>query len=366
MAQGLIAVTDAAWVHSLSPFALRVSGDFGLRWYGLSYVAAFLIGWVVLHALARRGRILIPAERVADAMMWIVAGTIVGGRLGYVLVYEPSLLWTVSSRPPWWGLLAVNLGGMASHGGMVGLVIAAWLISRGWREEDGRVVGRVPMLHVMDAMALVCPPGLLLGRLANFVNGELLGRVVAAPGEPGPWWSVRFPQELRGWTASPLEGGVPTGHAPDLSAAQQVALAQLVESVRLPGEAWNAGVDRLIAHAAEHREALAQVVSARHASQLYQGAAEGLVVGAVLWLLWMRPRKPGVVSAAFLVTYGVLRILTEFIRLPDAQFGAAGRIAGLSRGQWLSVVMIAAGLGVAWLAARRPGPRVGGWLGARA
>lgn len=343
-------MTLAAMLHTLSPFVVRFTPDFGIRWYGLSYLCAFAIGWWLWKGIARRGRSAIPAERVADAMMIVIVGTIVGGRLGYALVYDRALFTEVLPGAPWWGLLAINKGGMASHGGLVGLVMAAWWVSRGARDAEhpeGPRVGRCSTLHVMDILGLIAPPGLMLGRIANFINGELLGKIVAAPGAPGPWWSVQFPQELLGWRGPGVVD--PHSHTPALTAAQERLLWDELAKLRLPSEqGWSGAIDRLIANAGEHEGVLRQILSSRHPSQLYQAAAEGVALGLALWFIWTRPLsrvRDGIVAGSFFVIYGVLRILTEVWRLPDAQF-AEGRPMGLSRGQWLSAAMIAAGIGI--------------------
>lgn len=338
--------TLAAWVHNLDPFAIRISGDVGVRWYGLAYILGFAFAWWALTALARRGKILLKPEQVADAMLIIVLATLVGGRLGYVLVYDRSLITTFLPGPPWWGVLAINRGGMASHGGMVGLILSCWWI--------GRRTG-APMLHVMDLLALVCPVGLLLGRIANFINGELLGKIVAMPGQPSPWWSVKFPTEL-------LEG-----HAPRLTPEQEAALVRLLNEAAPglpPGQQERALISAIQHGATDLAARLEPLLAARHASQLYQGAMEGLVVGGALWLIWRTPRKPGVIAACFLALYGIGRIATEFIRLPDAHLAArswGARPFGFSYGQWLSVVMVVGGTGLLIYAARRAGPKLGGW-----
>ena len=113
-----------------------------------------------------------------------------------------------------------------------------------------------------------------------------------------------------------------------------------------------------------YADQLRPLVSARYPSQLLQALAEGIIVGLVLWIIWARPRKPGVIIATFFVLYGMLRILTEFIRLPDAQL-AVQRILGLSRGQWLSIAMIVVGTWLLWYVAHRPAQRLGGWLSTR-
>lgn len=353
-------MTLGAWLHTLDPVLLPITEGFAVRWYGLSYLIGFLIAFLLLRSLSRRGLVLVPPDRVADAMLWLIGGTLVGGRLGYVLVYQPSLAWTFVDHFPWWGLPAINVGGMASHGGMVGMVLASWRISRGWRGADGQVYGRAPLLHITDCVALVAPFGVFLGRVANFINGELLGRVVSPPGKPGPWWSVQFPQELRGWEAP----GFRTGHAPALTPEQEQQLWALVEPLRIGNEPYWRAVERVIANASRYEEQLRPLLASRHPSQLYQAVAEGLLLAAVLWAVWARPRSPGTVTGWCLVMYGLGRIATEFWRLPDPQFEVA-RPLGLSRGQWLSAGMVVIGAAVLWWVWKRGGERVGGWLRGR-
>lgn len=346
-----------AWLHDLSPFVVRFTETLGIRWYGLSYALAFALGYLQLRFLAKRGLIAIPAHRVGDVILTVIVGVVVGGRLGYVLLYEPTLLWDFSPHAPWWGVLAINRGGMASHGGILGVTIAAWRISRGWKRPDGTIEGRCPPLHVMDVMSFAAPIGLGVVRCANFINGELLGRIIAKPGEPGPWWSVRYPQEVL------------SGHDSLRSDAQEAALTALAESQRLPGESWEHAYQQLVeiiqdggAEGQRLAAELSPLLAARFPSQLLQAAAEGLVLGAIMWIVWAKPRTPGVVGAWFLVCYGVLRILTELVRLPDAQF-EVGQVLGLSRGQWFSLLMVAIG-GFFLVRLRRSGAeKLGGWKG---
>lgn len=339
--------TLAAWAHDLDPFALRLAPGVGVRWYGLAYLAGFAAAWLLLRWLAKRRAILLTPEQATDAMFALIVGALVGGRLGYVLIYERSLLTTWLPGAPWWGLLAINRGGMASHGGLVGVIVACWWVSRR---------ARVPLLHVMDVCALAVPPGLLLGRLANFVNGELLGRIVSPPGAHGPWWSVKFPQELL------------DGHAPALTPEQRGALDALLARVA-PGEPNELARQLLITDiqrgASGLKHELAPLLASRHPSQLYQAMAEGIVVGAAVWWASRRPRRAGTASAVFLIVYGVGRIATEFWRLPDAHLSTAplgARPMGLTYGQWLSAGMVAAGVGMLMAIARRKtAPRIGGW-----
>ena len=341
------------WTHSLDPVAIDLFGAFAVRWYGLSYLAGFAAAYVLLRLLAARGATLIPKERALDAILTLVVGVMVGGRLGYVLLYDPSLLGLVDGFP-WWGVLAINRGGMASHGGIAGVILAAWWISRGFRTAEGPRVGASPPMHAMDVCALIAPAGLLFGRLANFVNAELLGKIVAAPGQPAPRWAVRYPQEVLTEPFGRL------AQTPE----QWAAIERLGRENALPGEDWERGFGRLIGALQRGddaaRAAIEPLISARHPSQLYQALVEGLVVGLVVWAVAARKRKPGVVGAWFLIVYALGRIATDFVRLPDAgvaQFGP------LTRGQGYSALMLLAGVAILVWASRRTAERVtGGWL----
>ncbi len=166
--------------------------DFALRWYALAYIVGIIIGWQIAAALMRRPHLwpsgiapLMPAQ-VEDLMTAIVLGIILGGRLGFVLFYQPAHYLTHPIE-----ILYVWQGGMSFHGGMLG--VAAGIVWTAWKYH-------APVLQVADALALAVPPGLLLGRLANFVNAELWGRPTDLP------WGVIFPggaaQDCPGWWAS--------------------------------------------------------------------------------------------------------------------------------------------------------------------
>lgn len=325
-----------AWLHDLSPWVFEING-FGVRWYGLSYVAGFIVAWIILKWLGKKQLVSVPPERAADAIMALAIGAVVGGRLGYAVFYQPSLLWGFEASPPFWDMLRLSRGGMASHGGMIGALVASWLIARGFKNDVGQRVGKAPVLHVLDIVPLVGAPGVLLGRLANFVNGELLGKIVAAPGEPAPWWAVRFPQERL------------TGHAPELTPEQALELDRLLLDVdpdaATVGEAYTRVLDLVQGGSQQIAERLEPLISARHPSQIYQAFGEAVVFGVICWWIARRPVRTGVLSGAFLISYGIMRIATEFFRLPDDHFAVA-RPLGLSRGQWLSAAMVAVGIGV--------------------
>ncbi|MDX2148142.1 MAG: prolipoprotein diacylglyceryl transferase [Planctomycetota bacterium] len=347
--------TLAAWFHDWSPFVVRFTDTLGIRWYGLAYALGFFLGWLGMRWLARRGLILVPIERVTDVILAVVVGAVVGGRLGYVAFYQPGILVEFTSSFPYWDLLRMNRGGMASHGGMIGVVIACWWLSRPDRSIVRAREGEPPLRragatwHLLDVMALLAPMGLFLGRLANFVNGELLGKVVAPAGEPGPWWAVKFPKEVlertKEWSADP--------ELPN-------RLARVLDRVALPGETWDVTYARVLERVQHGDTSLAReiepLISSRVPSQLLQAAAEGLVLGLALVIVRFRVRQHGVISAWFLIVYGVLRVVTEIWRLPDAHLSVA-RVAGLSRGQWLSVGMVVLGaLLLMWIRVRNRRP----------
>jgi phosphatidylglycerol:prolipoprotein diacylglycerol transferase len=346
--------TLAAWLHDWDPFLLRISGDFGIRWYGLSYLAGFLFAYLVMRHLARRRAIALRPEQVGDFILAIIVGVVVGGRLGSVLLYNIDLLWEFTTSPPWWGVLAVNRGGMASHGGIIGCVAAAWWFGR----RNG-----VRFFELTDLIVLTAPFGLGAGRLANFTNGELLGRVVEPPGSLP--WAVKFPQEIVEYWGS----------------ERLLALRPLAARFGVNPDDWVTAVYRWVGGEAEptvpylaqqiieaiqrgHAEVIAVVeplIMERHPSQLYQMLAEGVVLGIILFIVFARPRKSGLLSGLFLAIYGVLRIATEFWRLPDAHLEVQ-RILGLSRGQLFSLPMVLIGLPIIVYALRSARPTHGGWL----
>ncbi|MBF9034196.1 prolipoprotein diacylglyceryl transferase [Rhodobacterales bacterium HKCCE2091] len=269
---------------------------FALRWYALAYIVGILIGWRMVVWLVRKPGLWpgdtapMTPEQVERLLTWIILGVVVGGRLGYVLFYWPA------DDPLTLGkALRIWEGGMAFHGGLLGVVVAIVTFS---------LTQKLPVLSVGDAAAVATTPGLFLGRLANFVNGELWGRPSDAP------WAVIFPGP----------------YAQDC-----------------PGPAG------LVERGGE-------VLCARHPSQLYEAGLEGLLLGAILLFLifglrWLKHR--GAVFGTFLVGYGTARVIVELFRQADPQFIAPGNPwghvvrlgeVGLTQGQLLSLPMIAAGL----------------------
>src|SRR6266516_4488287 len=166
----------AYYLHDLDPIIFRIYDNVGPRWYGLAYVLAFISSYLLFFWLAKRGFADLPAERVGDFITGCALfGVIIGGRLGYVFFYKPEML-----REPL-SILRVWEGGMSSHGGMIGLLLFTFYYAH--RHT-------VSWLHLADNLAVTAPVGLFLGRCANFINGELYGRITTVP------WAMQFPKEL--------------------------------------------------------------------------------------------------------------------------------------------------------------------------
>lgn len=323
----------ASIVHQLSPMAIEISPGIGVRWYGLSYVLGFLCCWLLLRTLAKLGRILLTAPQVADLMTYIIIGVIAGGRIGHVVFYDPRLLITFHEGIPWWGLLDIHKGGMSSHGGIIGTVIAGVVFAR----RHG-----ISVAHVIDCMAFSAPPGLCFGRIANWVNGELWGKALPASMQANPpWWSVKYPQEV-------LE--------PNFPVESLRSLAPLVDpSQPLPTAIVNAAY----AHRTDVIARLEPLLTAYWPSNFIQAATDGPILFGVLALVWLRPRRPGVIAGAFLVTYGAARFLSEQFRQAD---DGVLTIGFLTLPMMLSVSMMLLGAAVLWRIACSNVQRIGGLL----
>lgn len=160
-------------------FTLNLGGlSLSLRWYALAYIAGLVLGWRLIVSMMRRpaiwgGRAPCAPERVDDLLTWVILGVIIGGRLGFVLFYDPAYYLANPAQIP-----MVWQGGMSFHGGFAGVIVASWL----WARRNG-----VPILPLADAMAVVAPIGIFFGRVANFINAELWGRPTELP------WGVIFP-----------------------------------------------------------------------------------------------------------------------------------------------------------------------------
>jgi len=273
----------------INPILVEI-GSLKVRWYGVSYILAFALAFLVLRGLAKRGRWIVAPNKVLDVLFWGILGVFVGGRLGYFFFYGLSLGYE------WHQVFEVWKGGMSFHGGLLGVIVAYWIYAK--RMKVGRGV-------TFDGLALAAPLGLASVRLANFINAELPGRLWDGA------WSMRFPlyDQFGGpdkWTAIQAKG------LPDNALYGQL----------------------------------------RHPSQLYELLGEGILLFLILrWLMIGRGWGGGRISAAFLVCYGVIRFVIEFFRQPDQGIGLG--FMDLSRGQLFCAGMIVAGV-IVWLMCKSP------------
>lgn len=163
------------WTNNLNPVIFHLWGPLAVRWYGMAYLAGFLVGYLLLLRLSKRGEFAIPPNELSNFIVQVaIYGVFLGGRLGYVLLYG----WNTFIQDPLF-LFRVWEGGMASHGGMLGVM--AVVLWTSWKKK-------ISFWNLTDGLALVAPVGLFFGRVANFINGELWGRPTHVP------WAVIFPQ----------------------------------------------------------------------------------------------------------------------------------------------------------------------------
>ncbi len=301
----------AFYVHHLSPFLIQFNDQIGVRWYGLAYIAGFIAGFYLMKWLARNGYGSLRENQVGDFIFYAALfGVLVGGRIGYVLFYRPSMI----TEDPL-GILRVWDGGMASHGGILGLVIFSAIYAR---------LHRISWTGVGDNLVTAAPIGLFFGRLANFINGELYGRITTVP------WAMQFPGEL---LDHPNEA------------------AQAIEQTTKLDPSLNNVPDIIVAarHSEPVRQILAGVLTPRHPSQLYEAFLEGLLLFSLLLIIRLKFKKPdGVTTGCFFILYPVMRIIGEFFREPDAPLTGP-----FTRGQFLSLFMFLVGIVFLWIAFRR-------------
>jgi phosphatidylglycerol:prolipoprotein diacylglycerol transferase len=316
--------------------AIAGFGPFHLRWYALAYIAGLVLGWRWMVWLIRRDRLWTPGKpamsvpQADDFLFWATLGVILGGRLGYILFYKPDMIW----RNPV-DMLQIWQGGMSFHGGLLGVIIAAIWFTRqkhvnedqfatlakkhavaeppadhradyarvpklGWLRkkdlDDAREKSRtetVDLLRLGDLAVAAAPIGLFFGRIANFINGELWGRVTDSP----------FGMIFCNQRILETMGGCPAGVEP------------------------------------------------RYPSQLFEAVLEGVVLFAIINTMTLKYdslRRPGLNSGVFLACYGLFRAILETVREPDAHMPEFLR-GYITMGMLLSIPMIVAG---AWLVRR--------------
>ena len=251
------------FTHNLDPIIFSY-GFISIRWYSLAYVLGILIGWWYGKKLISNKSQLLKEKfnlkNFDDLITYIVVSIIIGGRLGYVVFYNIEYYY---SNPV--DIFKIWEGGMSFHGALIGIILGTYIFS---------IRRKIQTLFLLDVIACVSPIGIFFGRIANFINGELVGKVSSVP------WSVVFPSL-------------------DL----------------IP----------------------------RHPSQLYEAVLEGLILFAILNVIFLKKKyEIGKCSCLFLIYYGIFRIISEYFREPDIQLGYIYDLA--SMGSILSFMMFLSGL----------------------
>jgi phosphatidylglycerol:prolipoprotein diacylglycerol transferase len=279
----------------LDPVLLQL-GPVSLRWYALAYIGGVVLAWWgIVRVLQRRnlwtnppfnGKPPATEDQIGDLVVWATLGVIIGGRLGWVLIYGTVLCSVTPEHASFCNGLPMGFltdpirivaaweGGMSFHGGLLGVVIATWLFCRRHR---------LRILSVADLVAAFAPIGLFFGRIANFINDELWGRPTDVP------WAMIFPR-----------GGL----------------------------------------------------IARHPSQLYEAALEGILLLVILQValrVFRAHERPGLLAGLFFLGYGTFRFIAEWFREPDSQF-----IGPISMGMALSIPIWIAAAALFWLAWHKP------------
>jgi phosphatidylglycerol:prolipoprotein diacylglycerol transferase len=272
------------YIHNINPIVIQLGGPLAVRWYGLSYLLGFIAAILLLRRWSRKGAFEVPVSEVSNfVVMMAFFGVFLGGRLGYVLFYGfDSFL-----NDPLY-VFKVWEGGMASHGGLIGVILFLLWYARKHKHS---------FWNLTDNMACTASLGFAFGRLANFINGELWGRVTSVK------WGVIFPQEVGlhyGQYDAPMINGM-------------IKVGEL-----LP----------------------------RHPSQLYQAFGEGFLVFGIMMLLRCTAwgKRSGALSACYLVLYAFARIGMEFFREPDSTI----YFGWLTKGQLYSALMILGALIIYW------------------
>jgi len=303
-----------------------------VRWYGLMYVVGFLVGQWILVRLARTGFLPVRPEAVPDLVFYCVFGVMLGGRTGYALFYDHSLLNPLNFVQVW-------KGGLAFHGGLGGVGVATWLFCRRQKLSWRRLV---------DATAIAVTPGILAVRMANFINGELYGRVTA----PTTPFAMQFPTDpvamrLLGlsndWTMRDRELCIQVAFGKAKFADVQ-SLLSTVDAAGRPID-WAAVAPKLDwarVSGLQGGDGM-PLVPFRHPSQIYEGLGEGLLLGLVLAILWLltrrRPWPMGRYAVVFLCGYGVVRWSLELVRQPD-DWMPKDVLFGMTMGQTLSAGLV--------------------------
>ncbi len=326
----------ANYIHNLDPFAIQFTESFGIRWYGLAYVAGFAAAYFLIRWFVKLRACELKSSEVADYItLSALAGVMLGGRLGYLVLYNSREFF---ANP----LIFFDFlgGGMSSHGGIFGLAVFTFFYAR---------FKKISWLGLGDNLVTVAPLGVFFGRLANFVNGELYGRPTQHS------FAMKFPDELHEidkgfWKYSNQQLQAFTESISSIAPELKVNVTNLINSAKEQGfDPHRRIVESIIEVSNENdevRQMLGELLTPRHPSQLYEALFEGLLLFLVLLAIRLKWRNlyHGIISGLFFILYAAGRIFCEAFREPDAS-----EIAGMTRGQFYSLFMFLIGAAfIAW------------------
>ena len=271
-------------IHHIQPYLFQI-GNFQLRYYGLMYVVGFVIFLIFMRRQIKQNKVDLTNNEFDSLFSWLIIALLIGARLGYVLFYNLGhyIEYPLQIIWPFMDGKLVGFSGMSFHGGLLGCIVGGWIWTRKYKKN---------FLHIGGYVTTVAPLGLLFGRLGNFLNGELWGRVSEVK------WAMYFPGEAGLSFETPLK-----------------IVRQYIES---------------------------GYIQARHPSQLYEALTEGLLLFLIMLLLHKKNATGSVRIGALLIGYAVFRTFCEFFRQPDAQLGFL--FGWVTMGQLLSFFMILGGI----------------------
>ena len=271
-------------IHHIQPYLFEI-GNFQLRYYGLMYVVGFVIFLIFMRRQIKQNKVDLTNNEFDSLFSWLIIALLIGARLGYVLFYnlEHYIDYPLQIIWPFMDGKLVGFSGMSFHGGLLGCIVGGWIWTRKYKKNFLRIGGYV---------VTVAPLGLFFGRLGNFLNGELWGRVSEVK------WAMYFPGEAGLSFETPLK-----------------IVRQYIES---------------------------GYIQARHPSQLYEALTEGLLLFLIMLLLHKKNAAGSVRIGALLIGYAVFRTFCEFFRQPDAQLGFL--FGWVTMGQLLSFFMVLGGI----------------------
>ena len=296
------------WTHNLDPVLISL-GPLNVHWYGTMYIVGFILGYLLLCYRWKRGTFALNPEETQILITYLMLFMIFGARLTYVAVYDP---WNYLRNPG--DIIAIWKGGLSYHGAALGFMIACFVVARKFQ---------ISFFHVADNVVFGSALGVIFGRIGNFINGELAGRITDVP------WAVIFPGV-----------GPEARHPSQLYQAFSEGLVIFILLILL--EKWEIKKG----HAPDYKKLISSLKKQSSKNKTKSSKKKKIKPIMAEW------SRSGILCGAYLVSYGVMRFIVEFFRQPDSQLGFFATY--FSMGQILCSLMIVIGLCLLWYRAKYP------------